>query len=167
MGGSIDIATKMPSMTTFAATGSIEVDTHQKRILSLDVGGPLSSNVAGRVSFTSNDSNSYYNDMYFHQQSLYGVLVANVTSNYKISLNGDITDTRYRENDGINRVNQGLIDNSTYLTGAPPLSSVVGIRYRGGSDRHHGAQSPHIIDEPGGTGAHSLHAMLQIIQTSR
>src|SRR5580692_12712584 len=116
VGGSIDIATKMPSMTTYAASGSVEVDTHQKRILTLDAGGPLTNNVAGRLSFTTNDSNSYYNDMYFHQQSLYGAVVAQVTPNYKISINGDITDTRYRENDGINRLNQGLIDNSTYLT---------------------------------------------------
>ena len=143
VGGSIDMATKMPSMTTFAATASVEADTHQKRILSLDVGGPLAANLAGRLSFTSNDSGSYYYDMYFHQQSLYGALVFQPTSNYKIAINGDITDTRYRENDGINRVNQGLIDNSTYLTGAPPLSSVVGLRHGGGSDRHHGAQSPH------------------------
>jgi outer membrane receptor protein involved in Fe transport len=106
VGGSIDMATKMPSMTTFATTASLEADTHQKRILSLDVGGPLAQNLAGRLSFTSNDSGSYYNDMYFHQQSLYGALVFQPTSNYNIAINGDITDTRYRENDGINRVNQ-------------------------------------------------------------
>ena len=74
--------------------------------------------MAGRVSFTSNDSGSYYYDMYFHQQSLFAALVADVTSNYKFSITGGITDTRYRENDGINRVNQSLINNSTYLTGA-------------------------------------------------
>ena len=158
VGGSIDIATKMPSMTTFAATASLEADTHQKRIASLDVGGPLIENVAGRVSFTSNDSSSYYYDMYFHQQSLYTALVADVTSNYKISINGDITDTRYRENDGINRVNQGLIDNSTYLTGAPPLSSVVGFGTEVDLTGSTVLNPRTIIDEPAGTGAHSLHA---------
>ena len=165
VGGSIDIATKMPSMTTFAATTSAEVDTHQKRIFNLDLGGPLIENVAGRVSFTSNDSNSYYYDMYFHQQSLYAALVADVTSNYKISINGDITDTRYRENDGINRANQGLIDNSAYLTGAPPLSSVVGFGTEVDLTGSTVLNPRTIIDEPAGTGAHSLHAMLQIIQT--
>jgi outer membrane receptor protein involved in Fe transport len=165
VGGSIDIATKMPSMTTFAATASLEVDTHQKRIASLDLGGPLIENVAGRVSFTSNDSNSYYYDMYFHQQSLYAALVADVTSNYKISINGDITDTRYRENDGINRVNQGLIDNSIYLTGAPPLSNVVGYGTEVDLTGTTVLNPRTLIDEPAGTGAHSLHAMLQIIQT--
>jgi outer membrane receptor protein involved in Fe transport len=165
VGGSIDIATKMPSMTAFAATASLEADTHQKRIASLDLGGPLIENVAGRVSFTSNDSNSYYYDMYFHQQSLYAALVADVTSNYKISINGDITDSRYRENDGINRVNQGLIDNSNYLTGAPPLSSVVGYGTEVDITGSTVLNPRTIIDEPPGTGAHALHGMLQIIQT--
>src|SRR3984957_13081617 len=165
VGGSIDIATKMPSMTTYAASGSVEVDSHQKRILNLDVGGPLANNVAGRLSFTTHDSNSYYYDMYFHQQSLYGAVVVQAAPNYKISINGDITDTRYRENDGINRVNQGLIDNSTYLTGAPPLSSVVGYGTEVDITGATVLNPRTLIDEPAGTGAHSLHAMLQIIQT--
>jgi outer membrane receptor protein involved in Fe transport len=165
VGGSIDIATKMPSMTAYAATASLEADTHQKRILSLDLGGPLAPNLAGRLSFTSNDSGSYYYDMYFHQQSLYGALVADLTSNYKISINGDITDTRYRENDGINRLNQGLIDRSTYLTGAPPLSSVVGYGTEVDLTGATVLNPRTLIDEPAGTGAHSLHAMLQIVQT--
>ena len=165
VGGSIDIATKMPSMTTFAATSSAEVDTHQKRIFSLDVGGPIAENVAGRLSFTSNDSNSYYYDMYFHQQSLYAALLYTPTSNYKVSFSADLTDTRYRENDGINRVNQGLIDNSNYLTGAPPLSSVTGFGTEVDLTGSTVLNPRTIIDEPAGTGAHSLHGMLQIIQT--
>ena len=165
VGGSIDMATKMPSMTTFATTASLEADTHQKRILSLDVGGPLSPNLAGRLSFTSNDSGTYYYDMYFHQQSLYGALLFQPTSNYKLAINADITDTRYRENDGINRVNQGLIDNSTYLTGAPPLSSVAGFGTEVDLTGSTVLNPRTLIDEPNGTGAHSVHAMLQIIQT--
>ncbi len=165
VGGAIDISTKMPSMTTFATTAAAEVDTHQKRIFSVDAGGPLAGNVAGRVSFTSNDSGSYYYDMYFHQQSLYAALVAQVTSAYKISINGDITDTRYRENDGINRVNQNLIDNSTYLTGAPALSNVVGFGTEVDMTGSTVLNPRTLIDEPAGTGAHSVHAMLQIIQT--
>jgi outer membrane receptor protein involved in Fe transport len=165
VGGSIDIATKMPSMTTFLATASAEVDTHQKRIFNVDVGGPLAENVAGRLSFTSNDSNSYYYDMYFHQQSVYAALVYEPTSNYKVSLTADLTDTTYRENDGINRVNQGLIDNSNYLTGAPPLSSVVGFGTEVDLTGSTVLNPRTIIDEPAGTGAHSLHGMLQLIQT--
>jgi outer membrane receptor protein involved in Fe transport len=164
VGGSINIATKLPSMTEFATTFNLEVDDQQKRIAGFDVGGPLASNVAGRLSFTSNDSGSYYNDMFFHQQSVYAALVFNVTPNYTISLNGDFADTKYRENDGINRVNQALIDNGTYLTGGPttPISGFGTTVALTGSTVLNGKI---IIDEPPGNGAHAQHAMLELIQT--
>src|SRR5580698_5471539 len=126
VGGSIDITTKVPSSTNVAAMFDTEFDTQQKRIVGFDIGGPLTSDIAGRVSFISNDSGSYYYDMFFHQQQVYAVLVDQVTSNYTFSVNGSFVDTQYRENDGINRLNQGLIDSATYLTGAPPLDDVSG-----------------------------------------
>ncbi len=165
VGGSIDITTKMPSMNKFALTFDGEVDTQQKRIFGFDVGGPLGDGIAGRVSLTSNDSGSYYYDMYFHQQSLYGAIIDKISDRYTISINGDITDTRYRENDGINRVNQALIDNGTYLTGAPPLSDVEGFGTLVDMTGSTVLNRRILIDEPAGTGAHALHAMLQLIQT--
>jgi iron complex outermembrane receptor protein len=167
VGGAVDITTKVPSSTNFSAMIDAEADTQQKRLAGFDVGGPLSSNIAGRVSFISNDSGSYYYDMFFHQQQLFAALVAQITSNYTISLNGSFVDTKYRENDGINRVNQDLIDNGTYLTGAPPLSEVGGfgtlVNLTGSTELNRRT----IIDEPAGTDAHSQHAMLQAIQTYR
>ncbi|MGC1456658.1 MAG: TonB-dependent receptor [Steroidobacteraceae bacterium] len=165
VGGSIDITTKVPSSTNFSAMFDAEVDSQQKRVVGLDVGGPINSDIAARVSFISNDSGSYYYDMFFHQQQIYAVLVDKITSNYTISINGSFVDTQYRENDGINRLNQGLIDNATYLTGAPPLDTVEGygtLVDLTGSTR---LNERTIIDEPNGTGAHSQHAMLQAIQT--
>jgi outer membrane receptor protein involved in Fe transport len=164
VGGSIDITTKMPSMTKFATTFNAEIDSQQKRIFGFDTGGPLASNVAGRISFTSNDSGSYYNDMYFHQQSVYAALVVDVTPNYRVSLNGDFVDTRYRENDGINRVNQGLIDNGTYLTG-PAITPIAGYGTTIDLTGTTVLNRRTIIDEPPGTGAHAQHAMLQLIQS--
>jgi iron complex outermembrane recepter protein len=167
VGGSIDITTKVPSSSNFSAMFDVEGDTQQKRIAGFDVGGPISGDISGRVSFISNDSGSYYYDMFFHQQQVFAALVDQVTSNYTISFNGSFVDTKYRENDGINRVNQGLIDNGTYLTGAPPLSEVEGFGTEvdlTGSTR---LNERTIIDEPAGTGAHSQHAMLQAIQTYR
>ncbi len=167
VGGSIDITTKMPSMSKFAATFNAEFDTQQKRIAGFDLGGPLASNVAGRLSFTSNDSGSYYNNMYFHQQSVYGAVVVDVTPNYTVSLNGDFVDTKYRENDGINRVNQALIDNGTYLTGGPIGGADAIGGFGTGVDLTGTTVLPGkiIIDEPPGNGAHAQHAMLQLIQT--
>lgn len=164
VGGAIDITTKMPSFAKSTEAFSLEVDSQQKRIASVDIDGPLTSNVAARVSFTSNDSGSYYYDMYFHQQSLFASVLTQVTPQYSVLLTGGVEVTRYRENDGVNRVNQGLIDNGTYLTGG-----VVGpIEGFGSEIDLTGSTALNdriIIDEPPGTGAYSLHAKGQIIQT--
>jgi iron complex outermembrane receptor protein len=115
----------MPTFTRFAGAFNLEFDSQQKRRVSIDAGGPLASNVAARLSFTSDDSGSYYNAMYFHQQSLYGVVLAELTPQYTVQFNSEFVDSRYRESDGVNRVNQGLLDNGTYLTGGPtaPISN--------------------------------------------
>jgi outer membrane receptor protein involved in Fe transport len=165
VGGSIDITTKMPTFTKFAGAFDVEVDSQQKRRASFDIGGPLTSNVAARVSFTSEDSGSYYYDMYFHQQSLFAAVLTEVTPRYSVLVTGGLEDTRNRENDGVNRVNQGLIDHGTYLTGSPPVGGLSGF----GSEVDLTGSVPLnyriIIDEPAGTGAHALHAKAQIIQT--
>ncbi len=164
VGGVIDITTKMPSLTKFEGDFNIEADTQQKRRASIDVGGPLTSTTAARVSFASDDSGSYYNDMYFHQQSLYAAVISEITPKYSVFINGSVDDTRYRENDGVNRVNQALIDNGTYLTGGPvgPIEGfLTPVDLTGTSSLGDRV----IIDETPGTGAHALHAKAQIIQT--
>jgi outer membrane receptor protein involved in Fe transport len=167
VGGAIDVTTKMPSFAKSTEQFNVEFDSQKKRRASFDLDGPLSSTVAARVSFTSDDSGSYYNDMYFHQQSLFASVLAQVTPKYSILVTGGIEDTRYRENDGINRVNQGLIDNGTYLTGGvvggPSNVSGFGSEIDLTGSTVLGGRI--IIDQPPGTGAHSLHAKAQIIQT--
>jgi outer membrane receptor protein involved in Fe transport len=166
VGGSIDVTTKMPTFVRSTEQFNVEVDSQQKRRASFDLDEPLTSNVAARVSFTSDDSGSYYYDMYFHQQSLFVAVLTEVTPQYSVLFTGGFEDTRYRENDGVNRVNQALINNGTYLTGGIcPGTSVSGF----GSDVCLTGSVPLndrvIIDEPEGTGAHSLHAKGQLIQT--
>ena len=166
VGGSIGITTKMPSFSKFSESFDLEFDSQQKRRASFDVGGPISGNTAARVSFSSDDSGSYYWDMYFHQQSLHVAVQTNFSDQYSVLFTGDAVDTRYRENDGVNRVNQALIDNGTYLTGAPPADTISGF----GTSVILGPGTVQLndrilIDEPAGTGAHSLKASGQIIQT--
>jgi len=84
------------------------------------------------VSFTSNDSGATLRHV-FPPAVLYAALVAQSHPLQDLDQR-DITDTRYRENDGINRVNQNLIDNSTYLT-APAAQQCGWIWHGGGYDR--------------------------------
>jgi len=164
VGGAIDVTTKMPSFQKTTGAFSLEFDSQQKRIASIDLDGPLTSNVAARLSFTSNDSGSYYYDMYFHQQSLFAAVLTQITPQFSVLVTGGVEDTFYRENDGVNRVNQGLINNGTYLTGGivGPFEGIGGEIDLTGSTA---LNDRVIIDEPGGTGAHALHAKAQIIQT--
>jgi outer membrane receptor protein involved in Fe transport len=164
VGGSINLTTKMPSFTKFSGEFNLEFDTQQKRRASFDVGGPLTSNVAARVSFASDDSGSYYYDMYFHQQSLYAAVLTEITPKYSVLVTGAFEDTRYRENDGVNRVNQALIDHGTYLTSGivPGISGIATPVYLTGTAQLSGRV---LIDEPAGTGAHAVHVKGQIIQT--
>jgi outer membrane receptor protein involved in Fe transport len=167
VGGAIDITTKMPSFVKSTEQFNLELDSQQKRRASFDIDSPLTPNVAARVSFTSDDSGSYYYDMYFHQQSLFAAVLTQITPKYSVLVTGGFEDTRYRENDGINRVNQGLIDNGTYLTGGV-VGGPANIYGFGSEIDLTGStvlNGRTIIDQPPGTGAHSLHAKAQIIQT--
>jgi outer membrane receptor for monomeric catechols len=166
IGGAIDITTKMPSLAKSSLLFSLEGDTQQKRIASVDFGGPVAENTGVRVSLTSNDSGSYYYDMFFHQQAAYVALLSQVTSNYTVKATVDFADTQYREDDGVNRVNQALIDNGTYLTGAPAPADIYGfgtVFTLPGTTTQLNPRT--IIDEPPGTGAHAQHMRAQLIQS--
>jgi outer membrane receptor protein involved in Fe transport len=172
VGGAINIVTKMPSFTRFSEDFNVEVDSEQKRRLSADIGGPINSDIAARVSVTEDDSGSYYNDMYFHQQAVFASVIDQISPRFSVLVTGGIENTTYRENDGVNRVNQALIDNGTYLTGGviggweggtnPNISGFGTTIDLTGSTQ---LNDRIIIDEPDGTGAHSLHGKAQIIGT--
>lgn len=164
VGGAIDISTKLPTFSKLTGSVVVEVDSQQKRRLLMDVGGPLAQNVAMRLSYTGDYSGSYYDGMYFHQQSLYAVVVANLSPAYTVQFNSEYVDSRYRENDGVNRVNQQLIDNGAYLTGGPtaPIQSLLTPLLLGNPVQ---LGRRVIIDEAPGTGSHALHYNAQVIQT--
>ena len=167
VGGAIDVTTKMPSFVKPIADFELEFDTQEKRRASVDLGMAFNSNIAGRLAFTEDDSGSYYNNMFFHQQSVFAAVIDQVTPQYTVLVTGGLENTTYRENDGINRVNQQLIDNNTYLTGGV-VGGDAGVSGFGATIDLTGSvplNDKIIIDEPPGTGAHSLHIKGQIIQT--
>src|SRR5580692_667973 len=167
VGGAIDVTTKMPSFVKSIADFELEFDTQEKRRASVDLGMAFNSNIAGRLAFTEDDSGSYYNNMFFHQQSVFAAVIDQVTPQYTVLVTGGLENTTYRENDGINRVNQQLIDNNSYLTGGV-VGGPAGVSGFGATIDLTGSvplNAKIIIDEPPGTGAHSLHIKGQIIQT--
>jgi outer membrane receptor protein involved in Fe transport len=167
VGGSINVATKVPSLTKTFADFSLEVDSQQKRKASVDASTPIGNDYGLRVSFLEDDSGSYYTNVFFHQQALFVSMLGQVTPKYSVMASVGFENTTYRENDGINRVNQQLIDNGTYLTGGPVGGAAAISNYGTEIDlTGTGTLSPHAdIDEPAGNGAHAMHVKAQLIQT--
>jgi hypothetical protein len=165
VGGAIDITTKVPNASRLVGSASLELDTQEKRRVNLDVGGPVSDTLGYRLSYTGDLSGSYYNGMYFHQESLYGVVVANVAPHYTVQFNSEYVDARLKEDDGINRVNQQLIDNGSYLTGAPPASAIMSFLTPVTMGNPVQLGRAVNIDEAPGTHARALTYNAQVIQT--
>jgi TonB dependent receptor-like, beta-barrel/TonB-dependent Receptor Plug Domain len=165
VGGSINISTKQPYFDAFKGEATAEFDEYGKRRWSVDFGGPINDRIAYRLSYTGEDSDSYYNGMYFREQALYGDVTFNVTDKYTINVSSEIAYADYKEDDGINRVSQQLINSGQYLTGgvAPgtPLLGFGSLVLLGNpvslSDRVN-------IDEAPDTEAHSLRFNLQVQQ---
>ncbi len=166
VGGSVDLITKLPNVQEFTGTASVDFSTTDQRRWSLDFGGPIAgTSMAYRISYSGEQSDSYFIGHFFDEHSLYGALVAQPNSDYSVRFNSEATIQNYEENVGVNRVNQQLIDNGLYLTGAPPLSQVSGF----GTDVIMGNPvklNPRItIDEAPGTSGHSFLYNAQAIQT--
>jgi hypothetical protein len=165
VGGAVNISTKAPNAYAFGGTASTEFDTQDHRRWTLDFGGPISGqDLTYRISYAGEESDSYYNDQYFDEQAVYGVIRARFSPQYSVQMNSEVALQNYTEDDGVNRVNQQLINNGLYLTGG-----VVGPLEAFGSTVQLGQAVPLSdrvnIDEAPGTGAQALRYNLQIIQT--
>ena len=164
VGGSINITTKQPYFDEFKGAATAEFDSDDKRRWSLDFGGPVNDKVAYRFSYTGEDSGSYYTGMYFREQAVYGAATINVNDKYTINVNSEIAYSDYKEDDGINRVNQQLISNGTYLTGSPAPADVSGFGTPFTLGNPVTIDRKTNIDEGPDTEAHSLRFNVQIQQ---
>ncbi|MFQ3670738.1 MAG: TonB-dependent receptor plug domain-containing protein, partial [Verrucomicrobiia bacterium] len=120
VGGSIDLITKRPYFDRFRGDASATFDTESKRKWNVDIGAPIiKDQLAYRFSYTGEESDSFYLNQFFRQHSVYGAITWTPNDRYTLEVNTEGVVANYTENVGINRVNQGLIDNGTYLTGTP------------------------------------------------
>jgi outer membrane receptor protein involved in Fe transport len=170
VGGGVDISTKMPSFGDFKGVATAEFDSLDHRRWSLDFGGPIGDGKAAyRISYAGEQSDSYFDNIHFDQESIYGVVVAHPTDAYTIQFNSEFSSFRYTEFDGINRISQNLIDNGLYLTGGPvagaagsPLSFPTEIFLNPTAVKLPGKVD---IDEAKGDGADAIRYNAQVINT--
>jgi hypothetical protein len=120
VGGQVDFITKRPSLTHFEGGAEASFDTVGNRRWSLDVQGPIIPDKMGlRISYSGEDSDSYFYDHFHRKEAVYVALRWEPNSQYRLDFNGEVNWQQYTENVGDNRVNQNLIDHAQYLQGAP------------------------------------------------
>jgi outer membrane receptor protein involved in Fe transport len=117
VGGYIDLITKQPFFDGYKGTIGATVGSYGQKEWNIDVGGPLSKEVAYRFSYSGQDSGGFWHDYYNKNNAFYGALTYRPSENYTLFINGSANWYRYTENWGINRPTQDLIDNGNYITG--------------------------------------------------
>jgi len=83
----------------------------------VDVGGPISSKLAYRLSYSGEDSQGYWYDWLKQTTSVYGALSWRPSETYDLFFVARGFSADYRENFGINRPTQALISDGLYIPG--------------------------------------------------
>ncbi len=92
----------------------------------IDFGGPLSKDLAYRVSYHASYGDGYYKDTKAEDQDIYMNLTYLLSHNTKIEWWGEFYDQRFNEVAGANRPTQAFIWNGTYVAGTS-VSGYAGI----------------------------------------
>src|SRR5579859_4742701 len=87
VGGSVDLITKAPYYGEFHGEASIDFDTVDGRRWGLDFGGPIDgTGLAYRISYSGEQSDSYFTNHFKDQHALYFVIGAHPSDSYTIEL---------------------------------------------------------------------------------
>ncbi len=118
VGGFIDLVTKRPYFDKFQGSVSGTVGLYDQNRYTLDFGGPIiKDKLAGRISYSGEESGSFYENGNQSTQSVYGALTWMPNAKYRLELNASFFQADYVENFGVNRPTQALIDHGRYTTG--------------------------------------------------
>ena len=116
VGGFADLVSKQPFFDGFHGTSSYTAGSCDTNRWNVDIGGPLAPNLAYRISYAGEYSDTYWNDDVKRGEAIYGALTWR-NGNYELSINSKAYFSRYSENFGIDRPTQQLIDSGRYQTG--------------------------------------------------
>lgn len=135
VGGYADYVTKRPSFDSRKGSVSVTAGSYEQFRWTADYNVPVDAKTAYRVSYSGEQSGSYYVDGHKNTQALYAALTHRASDKYEIFVNSEAFYGDYVENFGINRVTQDLIDNGNYITGvnnnpAPNFSGGAFLGYR-------------------------------------
>ena len=137
IGGFVNLIPKSPFFDEERGSIELEVDNWGKTIITADYGAPFllpgETPAAFRVSLTSQDGESYYDDFSNDFTSVYGAIKFRPKDGISVFVGGEYFDFQSNENPGWNRPTQDLVDNDNYIIGEP-LDQTSGV-FRGTVDR--------------------------------
>jgi iron complex outermembrane recepter protein len=127
-GGYVNVVTKQPYFDKFHSDTEFTYGQWDEKKWTEDFGGPISPELAYRVSYYGNYSGSFYNNDKTEENDIYAALKWIPTKDLTVDINGDFYDGRFNEVIGWNRPTQGLISTHSYSYGAyyPNAGTLVG-----------------------------------------
>jgi outer membrane receptor protein involved in Fe transport len=117
VGGFVDLISKQPFFDASRGSVSYTVGSYDTNRWNLDLGGPISPDLAYRFSYSGEDSNGYWDNWIKETTALYGAITWRPNKSYELFADAKAFWADYRENFGINRPTQALISNGLYQSG--------------------------------------------------
>ena len=117
VGGYIDLQSKKPYFDGFHGEVIGTYGMYDQRRWTADIGAPIKDNLAYRLSYSGEQSGSYYYDGFRRTQAGYGAITWIANDNYTLDFNNEFQWANYTENFGINRPTMNLINKGLYQTG--------------------------------------------------
>jgi hypothetical protein len=125
-GGYVNLVTKQPYFDKFHSDTEFTYGQWDEKELTEDFGGPITQDLAYRVSYFGDYSGSYYNNVKTQENDIFLALKWIPTKDFTVDINGDFYDGRFNEETGWNRPTQGLIDSHNYnIGGYTPFAGTV------------------------------------------
>ena len=132
-GGYVNFVTKQPYFDQFHADLTTKWGTYVPGGQSyfspewtLDLGGPITKDLAYRVSYLGRESDSYYQNVKDRTTDIFGALTWRANENLEFDWTGQYIRARFNEVTGINRVTQELIDSFIYNAGPVQANNAFG-----------------------------------------
>lgn len=138
IGGFVNLIPKSPFFDEEGGSVTLDVDGFGLQRITADVGAPilLPGNIpaAYRLSLTSQDGETYYDNVSNDFTSIYGSMKFQPSDDVSVFIGGEYFDFKSNENAGWNRPTQQLIDNGQYVIGEP--AALISPEWRGTLDRN-------------------------------
>ncbi len=132
-GGYVNFVTKQPyfdgyhgEVTTKWGTYVPGGQSYLSPEWTLDLGGPITKDLAFRVSYLGRESDSYYQNVKDRTTDIFGALTWRANDNLQFDWTGQYIRSRFNEITGINRVTQQLIDDHIYNAGPVQANNAFG-----------------------------------------